>query len=103
MLITNFNDIEIVKQIIQPIIKKYNTVILNDIMESYDAPTERREEILIELFPINPINYKNKKEVDTKYISDCYNIKKEISKIFQNNIADGIDETNNWAFIYIIL
>lgn len=102
MKVTNYKDIEKIKPIIHKTLKKYQSIILNDILESKDAPTKTGEEILIELFPINWIDYISETTVNNQYLSDCEKFAKELENIFENNIATDIDKHNNWAFIYII-
>ena len=102
MQVTGFEDIKVIRLLVKELLKKYNSIKLNDIMESCDAPTNTGEEILIELFPVNYIDYKTETRVNEKYISDCHNLVDRLKHILKNEIATDISEDNNWAFIYII-
>ena len=102
MQITSYEDMQIVKNLIKKLLKKYDSIKLNDILESYDAPTNTNEEILIEFFPVNWINYKTETKVNKQYISDCYNFADDLRRVLKNKIVTDISQDNNWAFIYII-
>lgn len=102
MQITGYEDMQIVKNLIKKLLKKYDSIKLNDILESYDAPTNTNEEILIELFPVNWINYKTETKINKQYISDCYSFADDLRRVLKNKIVTDISQDNNWAFIYII-
>ena len=93
----NYEETTLVKTIVKSFIKKYETITLDTVQKSTDAPTEDGKEIEIILFPSN---YKNK---DKKYFEECEALYYELKcKAFLNKMTKDIENTNTYNFIYII-
>lgn len=93
----NYEETTLVETIVKSFIKKYETITLDTVQKSTDAPTEDGKEIEIILFPSN---YKNK---DKKYFEECEALYYELKcKAFLNKMTKDIENTNTYNFIYII-
>lgn len=93
----NYEETTLVKTIVKSFIKKYETITLDTVQKSTDAPTENGKEIEIILFPSD---YKDK---DEKYFQECEALYYELKcKAFLNKMTKDIERTNTYNFIYII-
>ena len=79
---------------IKNITDKYDGVILDEVLED-------EKEIEIDLFP-SGFNQDYYKKDNSKYLKQCEEIRKEINRVSNCDVAYDFDVGNSWQFLYVI-